>query len=113
MQVGPNTHQRIHREVETRDVHIPSSMRGVYHHFGGHVVTIGIAGGWTRTHRGAICYDLFGATLNNIHGDRIDMGWLRNTFSELGDDSTEVERIRCVRAYILKIIGGYLMSDLS
>ncbi|MBA0759981.1 hypothetical protein Gotri_022783, partial [Gossypium trilobum] len=30
-----------------------------------------------------------------------------------GNDSTEVERIRYVRAYILKMIGGYLMSDLS
>ncbi|MBA0849811.1 hypothetical protein Goshw_021003 [Gossypium schwendimanii] len=29
-----------------------------------------------------------------------------------GNDSTEVERIRYVRAYILKMIGGYLMSDL-
>ncbi|MFQ6651657.1 hypothetical protein Gotur_023895 [Gossypium turneri] len=41
------------------------------------------------------------------------MGWFRDTFSELGDDSTEVERIRYARAYILEIIGGYLMPDLS
>ncbi|MBA0849807.1 hypothetical protein Goshw_021003 [Gossypium schwendimanii] len=32
--------------------------------------------------------------------------------AEPGNDSTEVERIRYVRAYILKMIGGYLMSDL-
>ncbi|MBA0761433.1 hypothetical protein Gotri_024085, partial [Gossypium trilobum] len=32
---------------------------------------------------------------------------------ELGDDSTEVERIRYARAYILEMIGGYLMPDLS
>ncbi|MBA0643924.1 hypothetical protein Goklo_028166, partial [Gossypium klotzschianum] len=32
---------------------------------------------------------------------------------KLGDDSTEVERIRYVRAYILEMIGGYLMPDLS
>ncbi|MBA0785191.1 hypothetical protein Gotri_006814 [Gossypium trilobum] len=30
-----------------------------------------------------------------------------------GNDSTEVERIRYAWAYILKMIGGYLMSDLS
>ncbi|MBA0849812.1 hypothetical protein Goshw_021003 [Gossypium schwendimanii] len=42
----------------------------------------------------------------------IEMGWLRDTFLEPGNDSTEVERIRYVRAYILKMIGGYLMSDL-
>ncbi|KAK5825620.1 hypothetical protein PVK06_020476 [Gossypium arboreum] len=32
---------------------------------------------------------------------------------EPGNDSTEVERIRYARAYILEIIGGYLMLDLS
>ncbi|MFQ6651649.1 hypothetical protein Gotur_023888 [Gossypium turneri] len=41
------------------------------------------------------------------------MAWLRNTFPEPGNDSTEVERIRYVRAYILEIIGSYLMLDLS
>ncbi|MBA0842396.1 hypothetical protein Goarm_002221 [Gossypium armourianum] len=29
------------------------------------------------------------------------MGWLRDTFSEPGDDSTEVERVRYAWAYIL------------
>ncbi|MBA0785192.1 hypothetical protein Gotri_006814 [Gossypium trilobum] len=41
------------------------------------------------------------------------MGWLQNTFPKSGNDSTEVERIRYAWAYILKMIGGYLMSDLS
>ncbi|MBA0625078.1 hypothetical protein Godav_010325 [Gossypium davidsonii] len=41
------------------------------------------------------------------------MGWLRDTFPELGNDSTEVERIRYARAYILEMIGGYLMPNLS
>ncbi|MFQ6657700.1 hypothetical protein Gotur_027267, partial [Gossypium turneri] len=41
------------------------------------------------------------------------MGWLRNTFLKSGNDSTEVERIRYARAYILEIIGGYMMLDLS
>ncbi|MBA0814501.1 hypothetical protein Gohar_020328 [Gossypium harknessii] len=31
--------------METRDSHILSSMRGVYHHFGGHVVIVGVIGG--------------------------------------------------------------------
>ncbi|MFQ6641607.1 hypothetical protein Gotur_014812 [Gossypium turneri] len=51
VQVGPKTHQRVDKEVETRDTHIPSSMRRMYHHFGGHAVTIVIVGGWVRTHR--------------------------------------------------------------
>ncbi|MBA0867745.1 hypothetical protein Goshw_003587 [Gossypium schwendimanii] len=33
VQVGPETHQRVEKEVETLDAHIPSSMRRVYHHF--------------------------------------------------------------------------------
>ncbi|MBA0857125.1 hypothetical protein Goshw_007833 [Gossypium schwendimanii] len=41
------------------------------------------------------------------------MGWLQDTFLELGNDSTEVERIRYARAYILEMIEGYLMSNLS
>ncbi|MFQ6649531.1 hypothetical protein Gotur_022676 [Gossypium turneri] len=61
----------------------------VYHHFGGRAVTIGIAGGWVRTHR------------------------LRDTFSEPGNDLTKVERIRYARAYILEMIGDYLMPNLS
>ncbi|KAK5841932.1 hypothetical protein PVK06_004258 [Gossypium arboreum] len=62
---------------------------------------------------GAICYDLLGVILDNIYRGRIEMGWLRDTFSELGNESTEVERIQYAEAYILEIIGGYLMPDLS
>ncbi|MBA0666393.1 hypothetical protein Goklo_002805, partial [Gossypium klotzschianum] len=42
---------------------------------------------------GAICYDLLGAISNIIYRGQINMGWLRDTFSEPGDDSTEVERV--------------------
>ncbi|MBA0866694.1 hypothetical protein Goshw_023491, partial [Gossypium schwendimanii] len=62
---------------------------------------------------GAICYDLLGAILDNIYGGRIEMDWLRDTFLELRNDSTEVERIRYAQAYILEMIRGYLMLDLS
>ncbi|KAG8478692.1 hypothetical protein CXB51_028557 [Gossypium anomalum] len=62
---------------------------------------------------GAICYDLLGVIPDNIYGGRIEMGWLRDTFSKPGNDSTKVERIRYARAYILEMIGGYLMLDLS
>ncbi|MBA0788934.1 hypothetical protein Gotri_025908 [Gossypium trilobum] len=41
------------------------------------------------------------------------MGWLRDIFPEPGNDSTEVERIRYTRTYILEMIGGYLMLELS
>ncbi|MFQ6658501.1 hypothetical protein Gotur_027738, partial [Gossypium turneri] len=39
-----------------------------------------------------------------MDGGRIEMGWLRDTFPDPDDDSTEVERIRYARAYILQII---------
>ncbi|MBA0818917.1 hypothetical protein Gohar_019675, partial [Gossypium harknessii] len=41
------------------------------------------------------------------------MGWLQDTFPDPGNDSTELERIRYAWAYILEMIGGYLMLDLS
>ncbi|MBA0759185.1 hypothetical protein Gotri_022105, partial [Gossypium trilobum] len=41
------------------------------------------------------------------------MGWLRDTFLDSGNDSTELQRIRYARVYILEMIGGYLMPDLS
>ncbi|KAH1039062.1 hypothetical protein J1N35_040805 [Gossypium stocksii] len=62
---------------------------------------------------GAVCYELLGAIPDRIKGGRIEMGWLRDTFWEPDDDSTELELIRYARAYILQIIGGYLMPDLS
>ncbi|MBA0764262.1 hypothetical protein Gotri_013624, partial [Gossypium trilobum] len=62
---------------------------------------------------GAICYDLLGAIPDNIYGGQIDMSCLRETFSVPGDDSIEVQRVRYARAYILQIIGGYLMPDKS
>ncbi|KAK5831519.1 hypothetical protein PVK06_015317 [Gossypium arboreum] len=52
---------------------------------------------------GAVCYELLGAIPDNINGGRI----------ELDNDSTELKRIRYARAYILEMIGGYLMPDLS
>ncbi|KAG8487026.1 hypothetical protein CXB51_020704 [Gossypium anomalum] len=51
VQVGPETHQRVNREVKTGDADISSSIQKVYYHFGGRLVTIRIAGGWGRTHR--------------------------------------------------------------
>ncbi|MBA0606844.1 hypothetical protein Godav_019246, partial [Gossypium davidsonii] len=41
------------------------------------------------------------------------MGWLRDIFPEPEDDSTEVERIRYDRAYILQSLRSYLMLEES
>ncbi|KAG8499211.1 hypothetical protein CXB51_005615 [Gossypium anomalum] len=55
---------------------------------------------------GAVWYELLGAIPDNINGGQIEMGWLRDTFSELDNDSTELERIRYAQAYILEMIGA-------
>ncbi|KAG8473372.1 hypothetical protein CXB51_035478 [Gossypium anomalum] len=119
MQGGPETNQYIDREVETRDAHFSSSMWRVYYHSGrraflglpvdGYAVTGSVSSAdWE-----AICYELLSAIPDKINGGLIEMGWLRDTFSDPDNDSTELERIRYARAYILEMIGGYLMPDLS
>ncbi|KAK5836266.1 hypothetical protein PVK06_012040 [Gossypium arboreum] len=50
---------------------------------------------------GAVCYELLGAIPDNINGGQIEMGWLQDIFSEPDNDSTELERIRYARTYIL------------
>ncbi|PPR86890.1 hypothetical protein GOBAR_AA33801 [Gossypium barbadense] len=68
-----------------------------------HVAMIGL-GSVHSADWGVVCYELLGAIPDNINGGQIDMGWLRDTFPEPDDDSTELE---------LQIIRGYLMLDLS
>ncbi|KAG8481755.1 hypothetical protein CXB51_026613 [Gossypium anomalum] len=75
----------------------------------GYVVT----GSASSSDWSAVCYELLGAIPDYINGGQIQMGWLRDTFPESDNDSTELERIRYARAYILEIIGGSLMPDLS
>ncbi|MFQ6621593.1 hypothetical protein Gotur_001651 [Gossypium turneri] len=49
----------------------------------------------------------------SVDGSALTGSVQSDTFSESENDSTEIERIRYVHAYILEMIGGYLMSDLS
>ncbi|KAH1074390.1 hypothetical protein J1N35_026718 [Gossypium stocksii] len=67
----------------------------------------------SSTDWGAVCYKLLGVIPDNIKGGWIEMGWLRGTFLKPDNDLTELERIRYARAYILEMIGSYLMPDLS
>ncbi|MBA0878172.1 hypothetical protein Goshw_030282, partial [Gossypium schwendimanii] len=94
---------RVHREVETRDTHsifhvesVPSLWRTCSYNWDCRWMSPYSPGSY-----------------NLLIGGRVEMGCLRDTFSELGNDSTEVERIRYAKAYILEIIGDYLMPDLS
>ncbi|KAG8484253.1 hypothetical protein CXB51_022760 [Gossypium anomalum] len=72
-----------------------------------------VIGSASSTDWGAVCYELLGVILNNINRGRIEIGWLQDTFPELDNDLTELERIRYAQAYILEMIRGYLMPDLS
>ncbi|MFQ6667963.1 hypothetical protein Gotur_033804, partial [Gossypium turneri] len=42
----------------------------------------------------AVCYELLGTIPEKMEGGKIEMGWLRDTFPDLDEDSTEIERIR-------------------
>ncbi|KAG8499277.1 hypothetical protein CXB51_005782 [Gossypium anomalum] len=66
-----------------------------------------VTGSASSTNWGAVCYELLSAIPDNINGGRIEMGWLRDTFLEPNNDSTELERIRYARAYILEMIGDF------
>ncbi|KAH1106697.1 hypothetical protein J1N35_010465 [Gossypium stocksii] len=74
----------VDREVETRDAHIPSpcgectiTLEDVQLQLrlpvDGYTVTMFAQfADW-----GAVCYELWGAILDNINGGRIEIGWLR------------------------------------
>ncbi|XP_016747162.1 protein MAINTENANCE OF MERISTEMS-like [Gossypium hirsutum] len=72
-----------------------------------------VTGSTSSTDRRAVCYELLGVIPDNINEGRIEMRWLRDTFPEPDNNLTELERIRYARAYILEMIGGYLMTNLS
>ncbi|KAG8482226.1 hypothetical protein CXB51_026956 [Gossypium anomalum] len=93
-----------HAESVPEDVHLQLGLP-----VDGYAVT----GSASSADWGVVCYELLGAIPDNINGGRIEMGWLRDTFPEPNNDSTELERIRYARAYILEMIGGYLMLNLS
>ncbi|KAG8498959.1 hypothetical protein CXB51_005307 [Gossypium anomalum] len=103
---------------ETHTFHIPCgectiTLEDMHLQLGLPVDGCAVTGSASSTDWGAVCYKLLGAIPNKINGGRIEMGWLRGTFPEPNNDSTKLERIRYARAYILEMIGAYLMPDLS
>ncbi|KAH1039377.1 hypothetical protein J1N35_041120 [Gossypium stocksii] len=102
MQVGPETYQECTITLEDVQLQLILPVDGY-----------AVTGSTQSADWGAVCYELLGAIPDRIKGGWIEMGWLRDTFPEPDDDSTELELIRYAQAYILQIIGGYLMPDLS
>ncbi|KAF1899239.1 hypothetical protein Lal_00019363 [Lupinus albus] len=62
-----------------------------------------------------VCHNLLGAVPNErqIVGQRIQISWLDSTFQQLPDDVTEIVIDQHARAFILRMIGGFLMPDTS
>ncbi|XP_073225752.1 serine/threonine-protein phosphatase 7 long form homolog [Cicer arietinum] len=46
-------------------------------------------------------------------GNSIKLKWLKDTFDNVGENASEVEKQASCRAYILRMIGGLLMPDKS
>ncbi|KAK5771486.1 hypothetical protein PVK06_047690 [Gossypium arboreum] len=83
-------------------------MRRVYYHSRGRAFTVGlpvdgsvVTGSVKFADWGAVCLDLLGVILETIYGGQIEMAWIRKNFVKLVEDSTEVQRERYARAYIL------------
>ncbi|KAG8495970.1 hypothetical protein CXB51_009378 [Gossypium anomalum] len=104
--------------LETHTFHLPCrectiTLEDVHFQLGLPVDGYAVTGSVSSTDWGAVCYELLGVIPDNINGGRIKMGRLRDTFPEPDNDLTELKRIFYARAYILEMIGGYLMPDLS
>ena len=62
-----------------------------------------------------VCENLLGIRplAENIKGQRLQISWLEDNFNQLPDDADDVQVQQFTRAYILRLIGGYLMPDRS
>ncbi|KAG8480961.1 hypothetical protein CXB51_025650 [Gossypium anomalum] len=95
--------------LETHTFHLPCgectiTLEDVHLQLGLPVDGYAVTGSASSTDWGVVCYKLLCAILDNINGGRIKMGWLRDTFQEPDNDSTELERIRYAHAYILEML---------
>ncbi|MBA0655064.1 hypothetical protein Goklo_007583 [Gossypium klotzschianum] len=50
---------------------------------------------------------------NKFSSNRIYMKWFEDNFLHLNNSSSAVERQQFTRAFMLRLIGGFLMSDKS
>ncbi|KAF1888651.1 hypothetical protein Lal_00036690, partial [Lupinus albus] len=62
-----------------------------------------------------VCHNLLGAVPNErqIVGQQIQMSWLNSTFQQLTDDAAKIVINQHARAFILRMIGEFLMSNTS
>ena len=69
----------------------------------------------TVEHWQGLCAQLLGVAppADQLDSGRVRLAWLCDTFDALPDGADEVIVQRHARAYILRLLGGVLMSDLS
>ncbi|KAF1891149.1 hypothetical protein Lal_00001290 [Lupinus albus] len=62
-----------------------------------------------------VCLELLGAIPTNreITGQMVQLTWLENTFRELPENATQVVIEQHARAFVLRMIGGFLMPNTS
>ncbi|MFQ6647893.1 hypothetical protein Gotur_021483, partial [Gossypium turneri] len=101
MQVGPKLISALIERwrPETHTVHLPCgectiTLEYVSLQLGlpvdGHPVT----GSAQSSNWEAVCYELLGAIPDKMNGGKVEKGWLRDTFPDPNENSTEIERIR-------------------
>ncbi|MBA0781769.1 hypothetical protein Gotri_002659, partial [Gossypium trilobum] len=64
--------------------------------------------GWSATSK-----QLLGKVSNKFRGSRIEMRWLEDNFKTIETFASDVGKEQFVRAFILRLIGGFLMPDKS
>ncbi|KAH1055914.1 hypothetical protein J1N35_033979 [Gossypium stocksii] len=67
-----------------------------------------VIGNWS-----GICEQLLGKVSEKFFGGRIEMKWLQHNFQDLDGSFSPLERVQHARAYILRLIKGFLMLDKS
>ncbi|XP_017644631.1 serine/threonine-protein phosphatase 7 long form homolog [Gossypium arboreum] len=60
-----------------------------------------------------LCESLLGKVPDKFKSGRISINWLKDNFDELPENRTEEVIEQYARAYIMRLIGGILMSDKS
>ncbi|XP_019435830.1 PREDICTED: serine/threonine-protein phosphatase 7 long form homolog [Lupinus angustifolius] len=71
--------------------------------------------GTASTNWEMVCLNLLGdiTTGKRIMGQRVQMAWLDSTFEELSEGANDVVIEKHARAFIMRMIGGFLMPDTS
>ncbi|XP_012573198.1 serine/threonine-protein phosphatase 7 long form homolog [Cicer arietinum] len=104
---------------ETHTFHLPIgectiTLEDVYYILGLNVSGLPVSGS-NFVQVKQICQDYLGVIPPDgaTKGNSIKLKWLKDTFDDVGENASELEKQASCRAYILRMIGGLLMPDKS